>query len=640
MILLILSPTLIRSKKTYIYNHLLTPKIPWREDTCMLQNRQKTVLDAQKSVEQTASVMEHLFRAPKPVILIGPILLISLLFGILIGLDINDPYHTFIVNGIMILAVPTYLSAIISVPLAESLGGKLYLRRSMLMSFLSLLIVAGILVLFSAINLFVETGVETIEILIFGYSATIWLRHLSLLSTSQSSHAHSLPASLSQPIIGFMMLIIFMPPFGLKEIFLAVIFLIIFLFSVYILTQVATLPMKKAFGVDGLAMVRYSLDHITEGGYKGAFEVEEFFKSFSQKMDVHVGLVAFKRGDQIKSMMIVPSVHPGPFGLLGGSDLPKKLTDSLKDRSKKVMVPHGSATHDLNLASSEDKNKIAEMVRGTLSKIEYSNQASKFIRLSNHMDVCAQQLGNGILLIHTSSPDPTDDVEYSIGSAVREKATSATKRDILFIDAHNCAEKGSGCVYFGSKKAYELLDLTEKAAMKAQENPTEGLSVGYAQKTGYETERGIGKSGIQVLVVKTNGQKAAYILFDGNNLVMGLREEIMNAVSELVDDAEVLTTDNHAVNATIGGYNPVGLRMDRKVLVRDVKILVKKALDDLEEVEVGMVTGLAKNISVFGHENVARLSSMVNSTIAVLKITTFISLLFAVVASAMVLLLV
>ncbi|UCG68263.1 MAG: hypothetical protein JSV09_10620, partial [Thermoplasmata archaeon] len=105
----------------------------------MPKNRQKTVLDAQKSVEQTASVMEHLFRAPKPVTLIGPILLISLFFGLFIGLDINDPFQTFIINGILILAVPTYLSALISVPLAESLGGKLYLRRSMLMSFLSLL---------------------------------------------------------------------------------------------------------------------------------------------------------------------------------------------------------------------------------------------------------------------------------------------------------------------------------------------------------------------------------------------------------------------------------------------------------------------------------------------------------------------
>lgn len=606
----------------------------------MPRKRQKTVLDAQKSVEQTASLMEHLFRAPKPVVLVLPILLVSLIFGMFISYDINDPYQTFFVNGVMVLALPTYLSALISVPLAESLGGKLYLRRAMLLSFLSLLIVAGVLIIFKVLMTFFNTGIEIKEVLIFGYSAIIWLRHLSLVSTSNSSHIRSLPASLIQPILGFIMLFIFLSPFSTKEGVMAVISLLIFLFSVFLLTQIATSPMRKAFGVNGLTMLRYSLDHITEGGDEGAKEVEEFFKSFSEKMDVHVGLVAFKKGNELKSIMIVPSVHPGPFGMLGGSDLPRKLIESFEDRTKKVLVPHGSATHDLNLSSSDEKEKIAGMVNEIIGKVEYSNQASKFIRLSDHMDVCAQIFGNGILLIHTSSPNPTDDVDYSTGSAAREKASSVTGKNTLFIDAHNCAKKGSGCIYFGSKKSYELIDLTEKAAMKAMEKVKEGIKIGYAQKTGYETEKGIGSGGIQVLVVETNGQKAAYILFDGNNMAMGLREMIIEATHGVVEDAEVLTTDNHAVNATIGGFNPVGLRMDGEALIKDVRALVKRALDDLEEVEVGMITGYAKNIGVFGHENIARLSSTLNSTMAILRITAFTSLLFAFVASAVLFLLV
>lgn len=601
----------------------------------MSVKNEKTVLDAQKSVEQTASVMEHLFRAPKPMYLVFPILFVSLIFGMLISFDKNDFYKTFFVNGILILALPTYISALISVPLAESLGGKLYFRRAMLMSFLCLLIISGLLVFFRAIMNFYDDEIKTIEVIIFGYSVIIWLRHLTLVSTSNSSTVRSLPASISQPVLGFITVAIFLGPFGVKEVVMTLIFLIIFLFSVLLLTIMVTNPMKKAFGVNSLTMLRYSLDHITEGGEEGAREVEEFFKSFSEKMDAHVGLVAFKKGDKLKNIMVVPSVHPGPFGLLGGSNLPQKLSESLSDISKNVLVPHGSATHDLNLSSSKEKQKIATMVIGLVDKIKYSNQASKFIRLSDHMDVCAQAFGNGILLVHTSSPNPTDDVDYSTGSAAREKSAQATGKSILFIDAHNCAKKGVGCIYFGSNKAYELIDMTERASKMVMENLKKGIKVGYSQKTGYETEKGIGKSGIQVMVVGVNGQRSAYILFDGNNMVMGLREDIRNAISNLVDDAEVLTTDNHVVNATIGGFNPVGLRMDKKELVRDVKSLVKKALEDLEDVEVGMVTGFAKNISVFGHENVARLSSTLNSTISILKVTTFISLLFAAVASAL-----
>jgi putative membrane protein len=398
--------------------------------------------------------------------------------------------------------------------------------------------------------------------------------------------------------------------------------------------------MKKAFGINGLSMLRYSLDHITEGGESGASDLENFFGTFSEKVDAHVGLISFKNEKGIKSIMIVPSVHPGPFGLLGGSDLPLKLKNGLLDKSKNVLVPHGSATHDMNLSSSKEKNKIEKTVKDLLTRVEYSNDSSRFIRHHDSMDVCAQVFGNGVLAIHTSSPNPTDDVDYSTGAAARDKARLKTGLDTLFIDAHNCAEKGSGCIYFGTKKGNELIDFTELVSQKAKDTKTQGIEVGYAQKKGYRTELGIGSLGIQVLCVKCDSQKTVYILFDGNNMVMGLREKILTSLSSLVDEAEVLTTDNHVVNATIGGFNPVGLKMDQNILVEDVVALVKSAISDLEEVEAGLISGSINNINVFGHENITRLSSVVNSTMAIMKITTFASLLFAVVASALLLILV
>jgi putative membrane protein len=388
--------------------------------------------------------------------------------------------------------------------------------------------------------------------------------------------------------------------------------------------------MRKAFGVNGLTMVRYSLDHITEGGDEGASEVEDFFKSFSEKTDIHVGLVAFKSKNKLKSVMIVPSVHPGPFGLLGGSDLPHKLNQSLRKYSNSVLVPHGTAGHGLNPSSSKEQDKIAKVVKNLLDEVEYFSNSSKFIRIKDTMDICSQVFGNGILLIHTSSPNPTDDVDHSTGRAAREKASQISSKEALLVDAHNCAEKGSGCIYFGSEESNRLIGLTEKATRVASENLTKGIKAGYAHKTGYHTEKGIGKTGIQV----------AYILFDGNNMVMGLREAIKSAVSDLVDESEVLTTDNHAVNAIIGGFNPVGLRMEKQDLIDDTKNLVKVAINDLEDVSAGMKTGFVEGISIFGHENVTRVSSIVNSTVATLKMTTFISLFSALVASAFVFLLI
>ena len=52
-------------------------------------------------------------------------------------------------------------------------------------------------------------------------------------------------------------------------------------------------------------------------------------------------------------------------------------------------------------------------------------------------------------------------MDYSTGVAARDKARLKTGLDTLFIDAHNCAEKGSGCIYFGTKKANTLINFTE-----------------------------------------------------------------------------------------------------------------------------------------------------------------------------------
>jgi putative membrane protein len=312
----------------------------------------------------------------------------------------------------------------------------------------------------------------------------------------------------------------------------------------------------------------------------------------------------------------------------------------LRKYCNSVLVSHGTAGHGLNPSSSKEQNKIIKVVKELLDDVEYSNDSSKFIRTRNSMDVCAQVFGNGILLIHTSSPNPTDDVDHLTGNEARKKASQASNKEALFVDAHNCAEKGSGCIYFGSKESNQLIELTEKTAGHATENLSVGIKAGYAQKTGYHTEMGIGKTGVQALVIQTNNQKTAYILFDGNNMVMGLREAIKSAVSDLVDEAEVLTTDNHAVNAIIGGFNPVGQRMGKQELIEDTKRLVKAAIDDLEDVSAGMKTGMVKGISVFGNDNVNRLSAVVNSIVATLKMTTITSILSALVASAIVFLLI
>jgi putative membrane protein len=129
-----------------------------------------------------------------------------------------------------------------------------------------------------------------------------------------------------------------------------------------------------------------------------------------------------------------------------------------------------------------------------------------------------------------------------------------------------------------------------------------------------------------VLAVEADGQRVAYLLFDGNNMVAGLRDEILLAIRGIVDDGEVLTTDNHSVNARMGGYNPIGLYIDRERVVAAAKDRVREAVADLRLVESLAASGTVHGLRVFGHENTVRLTTSINATISVLRPTAILTL--------------
>ena len=101
----------------------------------------------------------------------------------------------------------------------------------------------------------------------------------------------------------------------------------------------------------------------------------------------------------------------------------------------------------------------------------------------------------------------------------------------------------------------------------------------------------------------------------------------------------MLTTDNHSVNATMGGYNPIGMRTDRQKLVATIRRLVEQALADLRPVESVAASGVVHGLRVLGHENTARLTTSVNATISILRPTAMLTFGLALAVSLMILVL-
>lgn len=578
-------------------------------------------IDTQKSAVITVNIMKRLFRAPNPIIMLIPILFFSTIFGIILGDSSSSYIDNIILYGIFLFALPTLLSGIFSKPICELLGGVLYYRRSMLLSFITMLLV-GFIVIVIKIVLNTFFVIEFNILFIFAYSFTIWIRHLVILTTSNGSHLRSLPITFIQPIIAVVILN-YINPLYFKEYLLIGLFFIIFFSASLLFISLINLPMKKNFNWNGFELLSHSLAHITEGKAEGADELERFFESFSSKMDVPIHLIGFKADSKIKALMIVPIIHPGPFGEIGGSNLSFKLYTRLKDVSKNILVPHSATGHDYNLAVSSDCDKIAEEIRNLVNDMKFETGGSKFIRCHDDIDICAQELGNSILFVHTSSPNPTDDIDPAIGQLINSGIGETGRSEAIFVDAHNCLKKGTGCVYLNTNKSNKIFELSRKAAKISLKNTFDKIQMGYSQKNDFDINNySIGPQGIQVLTIKNNEHLNSYILFDGNNMVMGLREDIIKSLDGLVNDAEILTSDNHIVNVKIGGYNPIGLNSDKKELIKIVKKLVKYSINDLEDVTVGVKSGIVNNIKLFGYGNSARIISTINSILSTLKINT------------------
>ncbi|TMK44024.1 MAG: DUF2070 family protein, partial [Actinobacteria bacterium] len=448
---------------------------------------------AQVAHEDTTRIAGRLFWAPAPRRMVLPILVFSLFGGFLLTYParIETSIGDVLYRAVFVFAIPALVSGAVTKSLAEGLGGRMYLRRSMLMSFLGLVILDGILLVATiGLTLYsLATGTpyafSVQRVVLLGYAAVLWVRFVILAGTSHSNYLRSLPAAIVHPILGLVGLAAFVHTTTGDWLTAALVFAI-FLATAIGFTEIAKRPLQRTFGVNGLKLMRYTLDHLTELGDEGREEIESFFTAISVPARVRVGAVTFRTPTQTKVVLVAPMVHPGPMGYVGGSDLPAKLRAGLEGVAEAVLVAHGPTTHDENPAN-------------------------------------IQVFGGRALIVASLAPNPTDDIESAVGFAAMQEARLAGAAEAVFVDAHNCMEVGSGLTHFGTAAAHDIITATRKAVETALANPSGPLRVGVGARRDLATPKdGIGSEGIQALVTEVAGRRTAFVLFDGNNMIPGL----------------------------------------------------------------------------------------------------------------------
>ncbi|QLG29062.1 DUF2070 family protein [Halorarum halophilum] len=386
-------------------------------------------------------------------------------------------------------------------------------------------------------------------------------------------------------------------------------------------------PWRNSLGVSVLDFLGGFIGHIAEGSR----ELEDFFEQLGEEALVPVTVLSVRTPDgEEKARWVLPMIHPGPMGEIGGGNLPVRIAahaDGL------AFPPHATAGHDFNLVTEREVESVIDAADRAFDRLEYTDEATRGARVaSGEASVLGQSFGENALLVSTFAPGFADDVEYAVGLSAASEARAGGLRDVLLVDAHNCNNgldgPDLGHVTPGSRRSFDLMGAARDAADHLVNAPRGALAVGVAwDRTEWTPKEGVGPLGVRVMVSKVGasegegvtadvaGTTTAYVLVDGNNMEPGLRDRLVDTlVADLVDEAEVMTTDTHIVN-TVEADNQVGAAIDVDELEELVRDLVSEAKADLEPVEAGMASERAE-VTIFGNDRTETLASHANAAVS------------------------
>ena len=451
-----------------------------------------------------------------------------------------------------------------------------------------------------------------VRLVLLGFSAVLILRLIVFKASSSVSLGRIVMASLSQPfscLLPFLLVWVrmgYVIPYNLWA-FLALSPIIGFL-STHIFLFLLNRVGEQTLRIPAMSLFKaFLLNWVV--GLNAPFE--EFLEKLSEEQDVKVSLLKFD-SNKPKAVMVVPSVHPGPFKNVGSSLLPSLLKTALeKELGYVACTMLGMQSHELDLASQFQNQKVINNVVKSMGFEAKESTATPFTMV-NHgpVTVCCQIFGESVFLSFTLAPKTTEDLPQELGLFAQQESEKCGLKCCVAVNAHNCIDDGvQVSIPLGALEDAAVACL--KKAKLLKHFPFQ-VGASTVKPMEFSLEDGMGAGGITVTVVEVGEQKTAYIVIDGNNMVSGLREKILDGLQNLgVDEGEVFTTDTHSVSATIlgkRGYHPIGEAMDHGKLMEYVKEATASALLSLDYSKVDCRNILIPKVKVIGEERLTTLS--------------------------------
>jgi putative membrane protein len=492
-------------------------------------------------------------------------------------------------------------------------------RRISAMSYFGWLVWLAFVALGVGLSYLLGSWLLWVKLCLLGFTAVVTLRVMVFSATSTAAKWKQVVSSLLQPIFCVVGFIVFWFDLSSAVALPASLFILVSPIIGYVAVFIFLLSLdrlgKRLYSLPALPLFKaFILNWVTGENVPLEMHLEEM----GENVDIDVSLLKFD-SSKPKAAVIVPLVHPGPFKNIGSSLLPSLLKKKFEEEfGCDTCTPLGILGHELDLASQTQNSKIVSDVIAQARFKATNDLASPFVKVSEGYGTASCQIfGDTALVSLTLAPKTTEDLPQEVGQFVSRQTEKHGIKHAVVINAHNCLDD----VVTTEEFMEELQSAVSKCLQKAIMSPTEPFMVGASTifPEEFSLKQGMGTGGITAVVVQVRQQKAVYIVIDGNNMVQGLREEIISSLSSLgFDESEIFTTDTHAVSAIVTGrrgYHPVGEVMDHEVLLHYIGEVAKKAEANLEACRAGCVRFVVPQVRVIGEERLRSITMLVDKAI-------------------------
>ncbi|MEK6954705.1 MAG: DUF2070 family protein [Candidatus Micrarchaeota archaeon] len=528
-------------------------------------------------------------------------------------------------EGFLIMCVPAILAAAFAASITRKERFRDRLRHFSFISLLSVVVSAILYIL----ALLVSQNTNQLQTFVLLANSIIFAIWFVALFVTLNYGWKAIPISLIQPLLSISFLSIYnsflianlQDPFTLGIKF--VISSIVLLFALASIFYIINAPARRNFGISTLQVMALFFAQWTYGSKR----LEGVLAEMGEKVETFYGTALFRsaKTKKIKAAWLIPYVHFGPVGNLGGSEFPALLSKPISRRmNAPVSVFHATVNHDFNPVYSSVHTKllgtyakeISAMQKAPFSKTAVAQLMESSIGNARIFSITAGKDG---FFAFSNAPQSTEDIEFPIGLILMNKLLGRSLQNAILTDMHNSKTNGD-YMLTGTPQFYELYDLADKYSMGRQLPFKFGC---HADPLGdFGISQGIGKMGMIVSVFEIGGRKSCIILIDANNVLPDFRREILLKVlanGKRFDFCDVFTTDTHAVNTISGIHNPLGRYCDRGKLAARIEEAIAGAILDLEPAEAAMSIKRIE-LDVLGVRRSPEVISTINSIVSIAKI--------------------